>query len=741
MSLLHKSLPYLLVCLACGLVRTVSASEPDAAPDEVDLCPPGHRLYIPPPPPGTVKGEVRASADSASMDSESITTFTGNVMIQQDGKQLDASTVTYDRASGLFKARDEIVFSAGEMRLQGDYAEMNLQTDQGFLDNGRFQVGTVNGRGTATQIILQNRKEIALNEATYTTCPQDDMAWQLSASEIHLNNENHQGTAKHMVLRVGHIPILYVPYIRFPIGEERLSGFLFPGIGVSDRHGTEVTIPYYWNIAPNMDATITPHNMTRRGLMLETEFRYLTRNNKGSLDVDFLPDDKVYGEDRESFTWIHQGTPGAGWSTSVDYRYVSDIDYLDDFSGSFTTASITHLERRGTLSYNHPQFVFAAQAQDYQNLSGTQPYKRLPQLRFDTRMANLDNELNYDLISEYVRYDHRDANLVTGDRIMLAPYLSYPLQATAGFAIPKLTLNHLQYELEQTAPGQRESQSVSVPVFSLDTGIFLERDTSFAGIELLHTLEPRLFYVYAPYRDQSELPVFDTALTTFSQSLLFAENRFSGYDRIGDANQVTAALATRFYRADNGTELFSATAGQILYFRDREVVLPGNSVQTDTRSSYLGQLSFTPHRNWRLTGDIQWNPDTTHTEVGNTRLQFRANENRIVNMDYRFRRNEIRTQGLSFAWRINPRWQVLGGTLYDRENDREQETFAGVRYDDCCWGARLVWRKLFDRLEIDNTPRYEHAIYLELELKGFSSLGSRKEIDTLLENGILGYSQ
>lgn len=736
----RKLLPFLLLSLACGPAFTAAAAEPVPPAVETDLCPPGHRLYIPPPPAGAVEGEIRASADSASMDSEAITIFTGNVIIQQNGKQLDAGTITYDRASGLFQAQQDVVFSADQVRLQGEYAEMNLNTSEGYVDNGRFQVGTVNGRGTAARILLQNRQELTLDDATYTTCPPDDMAWQLSASEIHLNNENHQGTARHMVLRVGHIPILYVPYVRFPIGEERMSGFLFPSIGVSDKHGTEISLPYYWNIAPNMDATITPHNMTRRGLMLETEFRYLTQGARGTFVLDYLKDDKIYGEDRERFTWTHIGSSGAGWSSTVNYNYASDIDYLDDFSDSLTTSSITHLERRASLNYNHAKFLFTAQLQDYQNISGNEPYKQLPQLRFDTRLPHLANQWNYDLISEYVRYDHQDANLVIGNRLLLSPYLSYPVQADAGFFIPKLTVNHLQYALEQTGPNQPESPNVTVPVFSLDTGIVLERDTSFAGTDMSHTLEPRLFYLYAPYKDQSTLPVFDTALTTFSRTLLFAENRFSGHDRIGDANQLTAALATRFYRADNGSELFSATLGQIFYFKDREVVLPGENIDTDDRSNYLADLSFTPHQNWRLAGELHWDPETRHTEVGNTRLQFRANEDRIVNLDYRFRRNEIRTQGASFAWRVNPRWQALGGILYDRENDREQETFAGLRYDDCCWGVRLVWRKLFDKLEGD-TPRYENAVYLELELKGFSSLGTGKGIDTLLENGILGYTQ
>jgi LPS-assembly protein len=714
--------------------------------DQTDvLCPPGYKLQIPKPDKATLQDpRIHIDADSATVDSQAVTHFSGSVVIHQADKQLRADQVTFNRNNNQLDAQGNIVFTTGEIQVKGDQAHFNTQTNQGKVDNADYQTGTVNGRGKAKAINVESKTKLNLEDATYTTCPRDHVAWQLRADKIDLNNENHQGTAKSVVLDIGHVPVLYLPYLRFPIGDDRMSGFLYPAISVSQSSGTEIATPYYLNIAPNMDATITPHNMSKRGLMLENEFRYLTDNGKGQIELDHIGQDTLYGSSRTKFDWTHQDNPGAGWSSAVDYHYVSDLDYLNDFSGTLTSAATTTtLNRQGTLSYNQSLYVFTASIQDHQTISGTEPYQRLPQLTFNTRLGNVDNSWNYDFNSEFVNFDHRDPTMVVGQRVKLNPYLAYPIVGDAGFFKPKLTLNYLQYNLDRVSSTQPKQPDVSVPVFSLDTGIYLERDTSIGNSKLLQTLEPRLFYLYAPYRDQSMLPVFDTALSTFSQTLLFSENRFSGNDRIGDANQVTAAVTTRLYNQDNGAELFNLTLGQIFYFRDREVVLPGQPVDTANRSNYIGAVNFTPNPNWNLNGDWQYNPDTHHTEVGNARLQNRPGPGRVINLEYRFTREQLRTEGVSFTWRIDPRWQILGGSQYDLLNEHRLQNFAGLSYESCCWGIRLVWGERFDKLVNNdpNNPRYEHAIYLEFALKGLSSLGSGKDIDTLLKNGILGYSQ
>ena len=729
-------------CLLC-LATAVGAEEP--ASQEDSLCPPGYKLTIPKPDKALSNDKsTHVDADSATIDNESITHFSGDVVIRQGNKQLRADEVTYDNRNSHADAEGNIVFTAGEMMIKGDRAQMNLQDSQGKIDNTYYQTGTVNGRGTAKVINIESQQKMSLEQATYTTCPAKKVMWQLNADKITLNNENHQGTAKNVVLDIAHVPVLYLPYIRFPISEDRLSGFLYPAITVSQGNGTEIAIPYYWNIAPNMDATITPDNMSKRGLMLQNEFRYLTSTAKGRVELDHMGMDTVYGAERTKFTWGHLGAADAGWSTKVDFNYVSDDQYLTDFGSTLTTigSSTTALNRLGSLSYNQSKYVFTANLQDYQNISGTDQYKRLPQLILTTRLANADNQLNYDFHSEYNNFDIKDPGMVIGQRMLLSPDMSYPVVGAAGFIKPKVTLNYLQYDLSQLpSTTQENTPNVTVPVFSLDSGIYLDRDTSIGDVKLVQTLEPRLYYLYAPYQDQqNSFPVFDTAQATFSQTLLFSENRFSGGDRIGDANQLTVALTSRLYRQDNGSELFNATLGQIIYFRDREVVLPGQPVDTSTRSNYIGSLTFTPTPKWSLNGDLQYDPYSNSIAVGNAIIQHRPGPGRVINLEYRYTENQLRTEGASFAWRISPRWQFFGGSQYDLFNDRRVQNFGGFSYDDCCWGVRLVAGEHFDTL-VNNEPRYEHAIYLEFVLKGLSSLGSGKDVDTLLKNGILGYSK
>jgi len=742
----YSLLRYLQASLLCTVLFPASlyAEEPSPQPKADDgLCPAEFIASQPKPIEGDKSDKrVYISADKAHVDSESVTYFEGTVKARQADRILEAEKVRYDRNTEQIDAEGKITYATSGMKVTGESAKFNLENNQGEVKNAQYFTGSVNGRGEAEVISIKSKHRVELDSASYTTCPPGDEAWALRANAIKLDNEKRQGTASNVVLEVANIPVFYLPYIRFPIGEERMSGLLYPGLGQSDRHGTSFSLPYYWNIAPHFDATITPTNMTKRGISLETELRYLTENNQGIFDATYLPSDKAFNnEDRRQLVWNHTGSPALGWSTLIDYKEVSDTNYLDDFAGSLATSSVTHLNQEGKLSYNHPHFLFQARVQNHQNISGEEPYKREPQLNLDSRFTNQDNQFNYDINTEMVRFDHTEESRVIGQRIYLKPFISYPFQSEPGFFIPKLSLHHLQYDLDRLpAATDDDDPNVTIPVFSADMGIFLERDFTFGETELLQTLEPRLFYLYAEEKDQSSLPVFDTALTTFGESLLFSENRFSGRDRIGDANQLTTALSTRFYRSDTGAEVLNATLGQIIYFEDRDVILPGGSVETTDRSSYIGLLSFTPNRRLKFIGDLQWDPETKHTEVGNYRVSYTTEKGQVINYDYRFRRNEIRTQGVSFAWRFNPAWQVFGGHQYDLENDHRLENFLGVRYDNCCWAVRLVAHEQFDTL-VNGSARFDNAVFLELVLKGLSSLGSRKEIDTLVENGILGYSE
>lgn len=342
-----------------------------------------------------------------------------------------------------------------------------------------------------------------MEEATYTTCPPDNVSWELSANEITLDKESRQGTATHVVIDFMGVPFFYFPYLQFPIGDERMSGFLLPTFAVSDKRGTEISVPYYWNIAPDMDATITAHNMTRRGVMWKNEFRYLNEQSKGQIELDYTEEDKLYGNDRGRVKWQHSGQAGAGWSTLLNYHRVMDEDHFNDFSNDNGLAATTHLEQSATLNYNAQYWQFSSLVQDHQTLSGAKPYRKLPELKLSSRLAEPDNRLNFNASSEWVRFDHPDFDLPSStipitDRAHLQPSVSLPLRSQAAFFIPKITGYYTQYKLQHyNEPEKDETLYRDVTISSVDTGLFLERDTSIGDTPLLHTLEPRLFYVYA----------------------------------------------------------------------------------------------------------------------------------------------------------------------------------------------------------------------------------------------------
>lgn len=737
------TLTLITLCILAGY-RPAFANEPGAEANrerQAALCPPG---FVPPLPPPVVSSDnnVHVDADAAKIESGNITTFSGDVNIRQGGKRLQADQIRYDRTTELFTASGQVIYSDTTWQLRGKDAQFNLNNTTGTIKQADYLNILRLARGQAETLELESRDRLRMDVANYTSCPEEDVAWLLSATKITLDQQTQQGSAENVSLRFMDVPILYFPYLRFPIGDQRLSGFLYPGIGTSQQHGNEFNLPFYWNIAPQYDATINPHYMSKRGWMLENEFRYLTEKNSGYLDLNVLPNDKLYGDRRDRITWNHTGQLAPNWSTIVTYNEVSDVEYISDFSNSLAFSSITHLDRRGQLQYNSPRIGYTLVAQDYQTITGTEPYKRLPQMNLNTRLTGQDNTVNYELYAELVRFDHLDQNKVIGERLHLNPVLSYPWRAAAGYFAPKISLYQINYALGHIDPATRnESPSVTVPVYSLDAGLYMERNLQLGNTAYLHTLEPRLYYLYAPYKDQSELPIFDTGLTTFNDVTMFSENRFSGGDRVGDADQLAAAVSSHIYRDDTGYEVMSATLGELFYFKERQVTLLSQNIDNQTRSSLFGSLAISPSAAWLLRGDVQWNTDSGHTEVGNTRVQYRPAADSVINFDYRFRRNELRTIGGSAAWRFNPRWRAFGGHQFDIQNNHKLENFLGLHYESCCWGLRLLATERFDVLNSTvGNPLYEQAVYLSLELKGLSNFGQQNEMRTLLEGGIYGFT-
>jgi LPS-assembly protein len=686
------------------------------------LCPASSHAPLP-----RVEGDpederTHLQADTAEVGSNQVTTFRGDVVIRRGVTQLKADEARYDYKQDTIHAQGNVRLMRNDLLITGEQADINMAEERGEFSGATYRTKD-NKQGQAGNIRVLDKYRLELEQATYTTCDKADPDWVLRAGHILLNSENHQGSASNVVIKFKDVPFFYLPYMRFPIGEERLSGLLYPSLGNSDKHGTKVVLPFYWNIAPNYDATLTVNHMSRRGTMLENEFRYLGQANHGQFNLDYLANDKVYGEDRKRFRWQHIGDADLGWSTDVDYNYVADNDHLIDFGNSLNTSSTSYLDRRGSLIYHARQWQFAAAAQSYQVLSGSETYERLPQLTFNTRLRQTDNELNYDFDSEWVQFAHRDPGFVEGGRLDLSPAVSLPLRTSYGHLIPKLVWRYTEYDLDPATTTGDTRFSRSVPIFNLDGGLVFERDSQMFGTEMLQTLEPRLYYVYIPYRDQSQLPVFDSSDPGFSINDPFRLNRFDGTDRIGDANQITAALTTRLLDRNNGEELLMARLAQIFYFADRRVTLPGGTVETANRSDIIAELTTRPNSSWYLDSDITWSPQTQEFTGGNARISFTPSSDLTLNFNYRYQRDSLETNEAGFNWRLNPRWQFKGRRLYDLRNDRPLESSLGLRYDSCCWGLSLEGRERF--INISEPDPYDKSILLVLELKGLASIGTK----------------
>jgi LPS-assembly protein len=661
------------------------------------------------------------TADEAFAEDEARTVLRGNVVVQRDDTVLQGQLAEYDQVRDQLFLEGEVVYRSGGSVILGDSAQMQLGEERGEIVNARFLFPEIHGLGSADSLSIADPAHVSLKGIRYTTCPPEKEDWLLRASELSLDRESNTGEAYHAVLTFMNVPFLYSPYLNFPL-EGRKTGLLPPTVGTSEKNGTDISLPFYWNIAPNQDATLTARNLTARGGMLMSEYRFLTEDTKGQLNGDYLKDDKIYGDDRSYFAGSHSARLSEGWRSELLYQEVSDALYFDDLGASQAASSQTHLERRARLSYRDQYWNFLGQVQDYQTLDGSEPYQRLPQLSLTGVSPRRSNRPQLSLESEAVAFRH-DSKIPTGNRLDLKPSLSLPLEGAAWFFTPKAAWRYTEYQLEDYSLGEHYIRSM--PISSLDTGLFFERELAVADTPYIQTLEPRLFYLNVPYRGQNEIPLFDTSLNDFSFSQMFRDNRFSGADRQGDAHQLTAALTTRFIDDASGKERFRAAIGQIHYYQDRRVTLRQNgATETRTTSNMVGELGFRPSDALTLGITDEWDPEQQITERLSARLRYAPNERQVLGMSYRYDRSKLQRQADALMlWPLAPQWRLLGRWNYDLENEKSLDTIGGIEYESCCWTVRLIARAARNTIE----DELDHAYFVTLELKGLATLGRSLE--------------
>jgi len=727
------------------------------------------------------EGPAVIEADSLVGKTEDQIEATGDATLRQDGQSIRADTLLFKQSSHEVDAQGAVILEQNGNTMSGPHLLYNMDKSVGTMELPQYYLKENDARGSADVLHIQDRQHYSLENATYTTCPAGNQDWQMKMGLLDIDRDRQVGVAHSASVEFKGVPILYSPWLDFPLNGQRKSGFLAPTFGGTVTGGSEVTLPYYWNIAPNFDATVAPRAMAKRGLMLNNEFRYLEPGYGGEMHVDVLPNDAVANRSRALFSLKHDQRLGSSLNGYVNFTRVGDDAYFSDLGSTVNVTSQVNLLEEGGLNYNSGWWSAMARVQHYQTLQDPAapivvPYTRLPQLTLNARQTHAGANIAF--AGEYVDFSHPTA--VNGSRLVLNPSVSYPLVSEPAFYVtPRLALHSTYYAMGANNVGALPNASRTMPILSVDSGVAFERESNMFNGDYLQTLEPRAFYVYVPYRDQSSLPNFDSAQADFNFTQIFTENRFSGSDRIGDANQITLAATSRLLEQNSGAERLKVMVGERFSFVAPRVnlVVPATSTgRSDILLAASGQIT----RTWSLDSEFQFDPSQSQTQLYNIAAHYRPEAGKAFNFGYRFTRSSLgalipggipatppvytainginyptiggipytviggepytvdaggyRQVDVSGQWPLFNRWHAVGRWNYSLQDARILEAIAGLEYNQDCWMLRLVAQRFATATQQSNT-----GFFIQLELNDFVKLGS--DPLSLLKQSVPGYTK
>ncbi|MFT3789691.1 MAG: LPS assembly protein LptD [Rudaea sp.] len=740
------------------------------------------------------KAQTLADADKVTRIDQTHERLEGDVRVQRLDALLRTDFFTFDSETTDYTATGHVRYQDAGMLLAADKARGTTTPSVTWLDAARYQMLDQRGNGVAAIVNQTDPDHSKMTQATFSTCDPGERQWEMRADTLDIDKVRNEGYGHGVTLAYEGVPFFWFPYLSFPIDEDRHSGFLMPVLGYSSRRGLKLGIPYYLDLAPNYDLTLKPIEYSKRGPMLDAEFRYLSEHDRLLLDVGYLPHDDDTGDSNRGYLRLQNWTTfTSNWSATTDVHRVSDDRYLRDFGDSFQSTAISLLPSNAYVNGNGSWWNMAIGGDDWQVSDPTleaycasggalqgcanpvvfKPYTRLPRVTFNV-VSQRFGGFEFGMESEYVHFERGYS--ITGQRLDLYPHISYPLETLGWFLRPTLGYRYTQYDLADfryntNAAVTSTSPSRSLPIASVDSGLNFERDAKLFGNSFTQTLEPRLFYLYVPYRNQDKLPNFDTSLPYLDFPSLFRTNAYTGGDRQADANQATLALTSRLIDADSGDQLLSASIGQIHQFRTPRVTLPYYPAIDIAGKDLFTELQLNLNKRWSLTWDLQWNThphefdsvtNTTvatgkHTDFNSISLQHRFGTDGVINLAYRYRRgftpyadsvltyDFLETYDASALIPLNPRWSLVGRYYYSARDKRLLEAFAGVQYDSCCVAARVVARRWLTNLSnfgvngiiIPTDVKPETTLFVEVEFKGIGASGERTQ--NFLRNAILGY--
>jgi LPS-assembly protein len=660
----------------------------------------------------------------------------GNVEMKQGDRRVRADCLEYNSKTQDAKLKGGIEYSDPMLTVRGNSGTYSPTLGAEFQGT-QFELPERGARGSAENLKADADGKVTLQGVNFTTCPANQVDWQLNADEIELDTRERTGTGRGTRIEFKGVPIVYLPWMTFPLGDQRKSGFLFPNVGASSRNGAVVEVPYYWNIRPNLDLTAEPVYYSKRGLDLAGEVRYLTRRQRGELEFNYLPGDDLAGRDRSRLRLGHVAALPGEWRVRIDATDVSDTDYFEDFARGPEGTSVPFAERLAEITYRDEHFNVRGQFQDFQVIDDElaaedRPYTRAPRLLASGDWDKGFGTIDYGFDAEMVNFQRNTG--VTGWRLDVAPRAGVDWSAPGYFVRPSVGYRYTQYSLENEDPGIDDAPTRSLPFATLDAGLVFERASGSHGQRRL-TLEPRALYLYTPFRDQSQLPLFDTGLPDLNLVQLYRTNRYVGADRVNDANQVAFGLTSRLLDSESGSQYIAASVGQAYYFEKPRVVLPDEPPATRDTSDFIAQVSLTAYKNWNLEAGYQWNPEDERTERLQYRLQYRPDGERVVNLAYRALRDRIEQVDASVAWPLGNRWNVYGRYVYSLFDSKTLDQFAGFEYKACCYKIRAIARRSVS----NRNGNSETEFLLTLELNGLAGVGTAD--DAFLEHAIRGYSR
>ncbi|KVE24934.1 LPS biosynthesis protein [Burkholderia singularis] len=693
-------------------------------------------------------------ADHASGTADQDLAAKGSAEIRKGNAVVKADAIHYDEDTDLADAYGAVTVANGGATFKGPEAHLKVEANQGYMTTPKYHFAATGGSGSAERVQLLDSERSVFTNGTYTGCQcATNPAWYIKGSEFDFDTGADEGVAKNGVLFFQGVPLFGSPWLTFPLSGNRRSGFLPPTFSpYSSTNGFEFSLPYYFNIAPNRDLTLTPRIISKRGVFTQATFRYLSTNYAGTLTGEFLPDDRVANRNRYALYWQHQQNFGHGFGGYINYNKVSDNTYPGDFGSTnqFLSGVQTVYQQEAGLTYNNGPWSVLGRYQHWQTLAPSiAPYGREPQLNVKYTKYNVGG-FDFGAEADYSRFRITTSDMPEGDRVMFNPYISYGLYGPGYFVVPKAQLHIASYDLTTTTggvPGQPKRFTYSIPTFSLDAGLVFDRSVRLFGQDYIQTLEPRLYYVYTPYRNQQDAPLFDTAVSDFGLAEIFTPNTFVGNDRIADANRLTAALTTRFINAKTGDERARFVIAQQYYFTDQRVTLgstPATAGQPRHSDLILG-ASVKLGAGFASETAFQYNADNGQLVKSSVGFGFSPGERHVINVGYRYTRQNptlslepINQFLVAAQWPLTRRLYAVGRFNYDLASSRVVDGLVGFQYDADCWAVGVGIQRYANGVNTSNQQTSATRVLAQLVLKGLTSVDNG--LIAAFKTGVQGYT-